>query len=125
MALPSVVRCMRSSCAASDLVYRLSTYDWSWEPWLKQVFDVVLDDLRVLYGNKLGIVSAHVELSTSVDRSGAISHIEVQRHTGHESYVKSSVEAIRSVSGVFPMPDTFPEQELVLPVSLYYSGLPE
>ncbi len=100
--------------------FALSTLDWDFAPWI-QVFANELHRHWVSpYAYRLGLINGTTTIRLVVERDGRPSHIEVVDEKGHESLHTASTSALKAFAPYSPLPDDFPDENLVITLSLHY-----
>ena len=100
--------------------YQLNTIAWEFAPWLEQFRRDFLPNWIPPYAYMLGVISGMTTLRLVVEMDGTIGGLEIVDSRGHESLHSASVAALRSAAPYAPLPDDFPEENLVIILSLHY-----
>jgi TonB family protein len=98
----------------------LNTYTWDWAPWVKGFQQNLHNHWNAPHAYKLGIISGDVALRITVEKNGHFSEIKIVSNTGHQSFVKASVQTVEKISPAAPLPETFSEEHLIITLSLHY-----
>jgi len=110
---------MTSGVAVIDQ-FQLSTVEWDWGPWV-QVFGNELHRHWVPpYAYRLGLLDGTTIIRLVVEKDGRPSSLVVVDRQGHESLHEASVAALRAFAPYKPLPPGFPEENLVITLSLHY-----
>jgi TonB family protein len=100
--------------------YSLNTWEWNWAPWMQKFGQDIRRHWFAPYAYSLGVIDGMTRLEIVVERDGTCSSLEVQQTEGHESLEQSSVAAIRAAAPFLPLPRDFPEENLVIVLTLHY-----
>ena len=104
----------------------LSTYAWEWAPYINAMKRKLH---QVWYApvaySQLGLISGQTTIQYVISREGNLIKYDVLEHQGHESLLKSSVNAIESLFPFKPLPSNFPEETLTIRATLIYPDLRE
>ena len=104
--------------------FSLSTVDWDFAPWLERFKQDFLPHWIPPYAYYLGVISGTTTLRLVIQRDGTLSDLEVVAEEGHPSLHQASVAAMRATAPFAPLPDDFPDPDLVLVVTLHYAPRP-
>lgn len=108
----------------SDKNISLSTVDWDYEPWLENFKKSLLSHWEPPYSYyALGMVSGQTVMKIVVELSGEFRSIEILEKSGHKSLHRASVQALEDMSGTAELPVNFPENELVVTITMVYPAL--
>jgi len=100
--------------------FQLSTVEWDWGPWV-QVFGNELHRHWVPpYAYRLGLINGTTVIRLVVEKDGRPSSLVVLDRQGHESLHEASVAALKAFAPYKPLPAQFPEENLVITLSLHY-----
>lgn len=100
--------------------YQLNTIAWEFAPWLEQFRRDFIPHWYPPYAYLLGVISGQTTLRLVVEMDGTIGGLETVDRQGHESLHNASKAALRSAAPYAPLPDDFPEENLVIILSLHY-----
>ncbi len=110
---------MTSGVAVID-EFQLSTVQWDWAPWI-QVFGNELHRHWVSpYAYRLGLINGTTVIRLVVEKDGRPSSMAILDEDGHESLHDASLAALKAFAPYLPLPDHFPEENLVITLSLHY-----
>ncbi len=117
------------SPAAGNLIqfgdFQLSTVEWDFAPWLESFKRAFLPNWIPPYAYHLGVIDGWTIVKLVVLTDGTVAGLEVVEKQGHESLHQASVAALRATAPLKPLPEHFPDPELVLNVKLHYSAQEE
>ncbi len=117
------------SPAAGNLIqfgdFQLSTVEWDFAPWLESFKRAFLPNWIPPYAYHLGVIDGWTIVKLVVLTDGTVAGMEVVEKQGHESLHQASVAALRATAPLKPLPEHFPDPELVLTVKLHYSAQEE
>jgi len=100
--------------------FQLNTVNWVWAPWI-QVFANELHRHWVSpYAYRLGLIDGTTVIKLVVEKDGRPSSMIVLDESGHESLHTASVAALKAFAPYLPLPAHFPEENLVITLSLHY-----
>lgn len=105
--------------------FQLSTVEWDFAPWLESFKRAFLPNWIPPYAYHLGVIDGWTVVKLVVAPDGAVTGMEVVEKQGHESLHQASVAALRATAPLKPLPEHFPDPELVLTVKLHYSAREE
>jgi len=100
--------------------YQMNTYTWDYAPWMKSFQNHFWENWKAPNAYKSGIISGTVTLKFTVKPNGTVTDIKVTGNTGSIHFEQPSVDAVRSVSGLLPLPGHFSEKQLIITLSLHY-----
>jgi len=104
----------------------LSTYSWEWAPYINAMKRKLQ---QVWYApaaySQLGLISGQTTIQYVISREGNLIKYDVLEHQGHESLLKSSVNAIESLFPFKQLPANFPDETLTIRATLIYPDLRE
>ncbi len=100
--------------------FQLSTVQWDWAPWI-QVFGNELHRHWVSpYAYRLGLINGTTVIRLVVEKDGRPSTMSILDQDGHKSLHDASLAALKAFAPYLPLPDHFPEENLVITLSLHY-----
>lgn len=100
--------------------FRLNTEKWDWAPWI-QVFSNELHRHWVPpYAYRLGLIKGTTVIRLVVEKDGRPSSMNIIDEDGHESLHDASLAALKAFAPYLPLPAHFPEENLVITLSLHY-----
>jgi outer membrane biosynthesis protein TonB len=105
--------------------FQLSTVEWDFAPWLESFKRAFLPNWIPPYAYHLGVIDGWTIVKLVVQPDGVVSGMEVVEKQGHASLHQASVAALRATAPLKPLPEHFPDPELVLTVKLHYSARDE
>ena len=100
--------------------FSLSTYEWNFAPWMHRFEQDLHRHWNAPYAYRLGIIHGKTQIRLVVERDGHPSVMEVIGTDGHESLHQSSVSALKAFAPYVPLPPDFPEEYLVIILTLHY-----
>lgn len=104
--------------------YSLNNYVWDFAPWVQNFINQLHEVWVAPYSySRLGIVSGSTLVKITVEMDGHFSAIEIVKKSGHKSLDDASVEGLEAVDGLFPLPEEFPEGNVVLIMEMKYPDL--
>jgi outer membrane biosynthesis protein TonB len=105
---------------AVEGAFSLSTYEWDFAPWMHRFEQDLHRSWRAPYAYLLGVISGKTVIRLVVERDGRPSTMEVLETEGHESLHKASTSALQAFAPYAPLPPNFPDEELVIILTLHY-----
>jgi outer membrane biosynthesis protein TonB len=104
----------------------LSTYAWEWAPYINAMKRKLH---QVWYAppaySQLGLIKGQTTIQYVISRDGNLVKYDVLDHQGHESLLRSSINAIESLFPFKPLPSNFPDETLTIRAILIYPDLRE
>jgi TonB family protein len=100
--------------------YQLNTWEWNWAPWMQQFGQGIRRHWFAPYAYSLGVIDGRTRVRVVVEPDGRLSALEVQESVGHESLAQASVAAVNAAAPFAPLPADFPEDRLVIILTLHY-----
>jgi len=100
--------------------FSLSTYEWNFAPWMHRFEQDLHRHWNAPYAYRLGIIHGKTQIRLVIERDGRPSVMEVIGTVGHESLHQSSVSALKAFAPYVPLPPDFPEEYLVIILTLHY-----
>lgn len=101
--------------------FQLSTYNWNWAPYLKELKKRIESNVYPPPAFYMGLARGRTWLRFKIMQDGSITDFELITYTGHESLKNTSVKAIEASVPFLPLPSDFPEDYLGLTVGFYYN----
>ncbi len=101
--------------------FQLSTYNWNWAPYLKELKKRIESNIYPPPAFFMGMARGRTFLRFTIQKDGTITNFEMITYTGHESLMKTSVNAIEASVPFLPLPSDFPENELGITCGFYYN----
>lgn len=105
---------------AIDGEFSLNTYQWDYAPWIKHFANQLHRYWVAPYAYRLGVISGMTRMRMVVEKDGRLSALEVIETEGHESLHDASQAALKAFAPYAPLPPSFPEENLVIILSLHY-----
>ncbi|MBE0564714.1 MAG: energy transducer TonB, partial [Krumholzibacteria bacterium] len=105
---------------AIDGEFSLNTYQWDYAPWIKHFANQLHRHWVAPYAYRLGVISGVTRLRMVVEKDGRLSLLEVIETDGHQSLHDASQAALKAFAPYAPLPPHFPEENLVIILSLHY-----
>jgi len=103
--------------------FRLSTYNWNWAPYLKELKRRIESNIYPPPAFFMGLANGRTYLRFKIMPNGSIEEFELLNYTGHESLKNTSVKAIEASLPFLPLPSDFPEDYLGITVGFFYNEL--
>lgn len=101
--------------------FRLSTYNWNWAPYLKELKKRIESNIYPPPAFYMGLAHGRTFLQFKIMPDGSIENFELLGYSGHESLKNTSVNAINASVPFLPLPSDFPEDYLGLTVGFFYN----
>lgn len=98
----------------------MNTTAWNWAPWLQRFRREFMQVWYAPPAFYMGIIEGENVVELRILPDGKLAELTVLEEEGHPSLVQSSVQAFRALAPYHPLPDDFPEDQLVLRVKLMY-----
>lgn len=105
---------------AIDGEFSLNTYQWDYAPWIKHFANQLHRHWVAPYAYRLGVISGVTRLRMVVEKDGRLSALSVVETEGHQSLHDASQAALKAFAPYAPLPPHFPEENLVIILSLHY-----
>jgi len=112
----------RESSVVDEGGISLSTYEWNYAPFLLYLKRRVRDHVyppAAFY--QLGLISGEVMLKFTIYRDGSITEPQLLSSKGHDSFISTSMNAVKAGSPYKRLPDDFPEDKLDLTWTFIYT----
>jgi len=103
--------------------YSLNTYEWEFAPWMHRFEQDLRRNWFAPYAYALGVIDGRTVVKFTVERDGRLSGTEVVHSEGHESLHQASLAALKASAPYAPLPKNFPEENLVITLTLLYPPL--
>lgn len=104
--------------------YSLNTYEWNYAPWMKTFMSQLQRHWKAPYAySYLGMIHGQTILKVVVATDGRLRSLEILDTEGHQSLHEASEAAMRAFAPYAPLPEGFPEEELVMTWRLIYPAL--
>ena len=100
--------------------FSLSTYKWDFAPWMHRFEQDLHQHWHAPYAYRLGVIHGQTQIRLVIERDGRPSVMEVIGTEGHESLHQASVAALMAFTPYTPLPPGFPEENLVIILTLHY-----
>lgn len=100
--------------------FALNTVEWDFAPWMERFRQDFLPHWIPPYAYRLGVIDGKTTMRLVVEPDGTIGGLDVLDEVGHESLHKASEAALRATAPFAPLPADFPEENLVIILSLHY-----
>ncbi len=101
----------------------LSTYNWNYAPYINYLKRKVQEKIyppSAFYS--VSGMKSEVVVNMVVHRDGTIEEPQLVANDGHESFISTSVNALKAASPYKPLPDDFPEDRLVITWTFGYQN---
>ncbi len=109
----------RSRAPVSD--FRLSTYNWNWAPYLKELKKRIESNLYPPPAFYMGLARGRTFVQFKIQQDGLMTDFKLITYTGHESLKDTSVNSIEASVPFLPLPSDFPEDFLEITVGFFYN----
>jgi len=101
--------------------FSLNTYKWDFAPYLLELKKRIERNIYPPPAFTLaGIIEGKVTLRFTISLEGELINLELLNYDGHKSLVNTSEKAIELSSPFRPLPDNFPEKELIITGRFFY-----
>ena len=100
--------------------YSLNTYEWEYAPWMTRFQNELYRHWMAPYAYRLGVISGLTVIKLVIRKDGRVQSMEVIETDGHDSLHDASEAALKAFAPYWPLPDTFPEENLVITLALHY-----
>jgi len=98
----------------------LSTYKWEYAPYVNALRRKLYRVWNVPAAFYMGLISGHSIIVFEISRDGKLLNIKLLQHKGHESLEIASMESIKALFPFIPLPESFPEETLIITAKLHY-----
>ncbi len=101
----------------------LSSYNWNYAPYIMYLKRKVQEKIyppSAFYS--VSGMKSEVVVNMVVHRDGTIEEPQLVANDGHESFISTSVNALKAASPYKPLPDDFPEDRLVITWTFGYQN---
>ncbi len=105
---------------AIDGDFSLNTYEWDYGPWMRRFQNELYRHWMAPYAYRLGVISGMTVIKLVIRKDGRVLSMEVLETEGHESLHDASEAALKAFAPYWPLPDHFPEENLVITLGLHY-----
>ncbi len=100
--------------------FSLNTYEWNYAPWMHRFVQDLHRNWMAPYAYRLGVIYGVTRIRLVVEKDGRPSGMDIVEVVGHDSLHKASIAALQAFAPYAPLPATFPEEHLVILLSLHY-----
>jgi len=100
--------------------FRLNTIEWDWAPWMNRFTNELYRHWMAPYAYRLGVINGITVIQLVVGKDGRVQSMEVVETEGHQSLHDASEAALKAFAPYWPLPDHFPEENLVITLALHY-----
>ncbi|MCP4572347.1 MAG: hypothetical protein GY838_08335 [bacterium] len=100
--------------------FTLNTVAWDWAPWMNRFANELHRHWNAPHAYRIGIISGMTKLRMIVQKDGTLSSLAILDTDGHESLHTASQAALKAFAPYAPLPPHFPEENLVITLSLHY-----
>jgi len=111
----------RRSRAPVGSDFRLSTYNWNWAPYLKELKKRIESNIYPPPAFYMGLARGRTFLQFRIQQDGSMTDFKLITYTGHESLKNTSVNAIEGSVPFLPLPSDFPDDFLEITVGFFYN----
>jgi outer membrane biosynthesis protein TonB len=105
---------------AIDGDFSLNTYEWDYGPWMRRFQNELYRHWMAPYAYRLGVISGMTVIKLVIRKDGRVESMEVLETDGHQSLHDASEAALKAFAPYWPLPDHFPEENLVITLGLHY-----
>jgi len=98
----------------------LSTTAWEYAPWLQHFRRAVMQRWVAPMGFHLGLIHGWTLVELEIDRQGVLLRAETTDQQGHRALHDASLHAIQVAAPYDPLPETFPDNTLVIRIRMAY-----
>lgn len=105
---------------AIDGDFSLNTYEWDYGPWMLRFQNELYRHWMAPYAYRLGVISGMTVIKLVIRKNGRVQSMEVLETDGHQSLHDASEAALKAFAPYWPLPDHFPEENLVITLGLHY-----
>jgi outer membrane biosynthesis protein TonB len=100
--------------------FSLNTIDWDYAPWMEKFKRDFMPNWQPPYAYALGVIDGVTKLKLVVKHDGQIGELKIISCEGHDSLHKASEAALWATAPFAKLPKDFPEENLVIILSLHY-----
>ena len=100
--------------------YSLNTYEWEFAPWMTRFQNELYRHWMAPYAYRIGVISGLTVIKLVIRKDGRVQSMEVLETDGHDSLHDASEAALKAFAPYWPLPDNFPEENLVITLALHY-----
>ena len=111
----------RNSRAPVGTGFSLSTYNWNWAPYLKQLKRKIEGNIYPPPAFYMGLASGRTFIRFTIMPDGTMTNFELLGFSGHESLKNTSANSIQSSAPFLPLPSDFPEDRLTITAIFSYN----
>lgn len=101
--------------------FRLSTYNWNWAPYLKELKKRIESNIYPPPAFYMGLARGRTFVQFKIQQDGLMTDFKLITYTGHESLKDTSVNSIEASVPFLPLPSDFPEDFLEITVGFFYN----
>ncbi len=111
----------RRSRAGVGSDFKLSTYNWNWAPYLKELKKKIESNIYPPPAFFMGLVHGRTFLRFRIQRDGSMTNFVLITYTGHETLKNASVHSIKASFPFIPLPSDFPDEYLEITAGFFYN----
>ncbi len=111
----------RQSRAGVGSDFKLSTYNWNWAPYLKELKKKIESNIYPPPAFYMGLVHGRTFLRFRIHRDGSMTNFVLITYTGHETLKNASVHSIKASFPFIPLPSDFPDEYLEITAGFFYN----
>ncbi|MEN8007634.1 MAG: energy transducer TonB [Candidatus Krumholzibacteriota bacterium] len=100
--------------------YSLNTYEWDYAPWMTRFQNELYRHWMAPYAYRIGVISGMTVIKLVIRKDGRVQSMEVLETDGHDSLHDASEAALKAFAPYWPLPEHFPEENLVITLGLHY-----
>ncbi|MCP4145558.1 MAG: TonB C-terminal domain-containing protein [bacterium] len=100
--------------------FSLNTIDWDYAPWMEKFKRDFMPNWQPPYAYALGVIEGVTKLKLVIEHDGRIGELKRISGEGHESLHNASEAALWATAPFARLPNDFPEESLVIILSLHY-----
>ncbi len=101
----------------------LNTVAWPWAPWLQRFTRDFMRRWTAPYAYRMGLIHGSHTLELTIAPDGTLRRMEVVEKEGDDALVETSTLTFKAMAPFEPLPDDFPEKNLILRIRLVYPDL--
>ncbi|MBW7996975.1 MAG: hypothetical protein FVQ81_10500 [Candidatus Glassbacteria bacterium] len=111
----------RQSRAPVGSDFSLSTYNWNWAPYLKELKKKIERNIYPPPAFYMGLIRGRTYLRFRIQQDGSLTDFVLITYTGHETLKNTSVHSIKATFPFIPLPSDFPDEYLEITAGFFYN----
>jgi outer membrane biosynthesis protein TonB len=111
----------RQSRAGVGSDFKLSTYNWNWAPYLKELKKKIESNIYPPPAFFMGLIHGRTFLRFRIHKDGSMTDFVLITYTGHETLKNTSVHSIKATFPFIPLPSDFPDEYLEITAGFFYN----